>query len=907
MNHPTRRLSAKPPRRPAPPRPRAITLACLGLLATLTAQAQTANPGEPVPESVTVTGTLIRGARTVGSPVLGLSRQDIESAPASTTTDLLRQLPQIANLGASDTHFGTAQNANQNVTAGSGINLRGLGPESTLVLLSGRRLAPGGVAGQYTDPSAIPPLAIERMEVLTDGASATYGSDAVGGVVNLRLRRSFTGVDAVLRYGSADGLTQKQAGAIGGFQWASGSAMVAVDRHERTALSADERAFYTDDLRAWGGPDLRAFFASPGNVQLGAVRYAIPSGQNGVGLLPSQLVAGTSRRQSIHKGVSALPAQERSSAVFTVVQDLSDNITLSLEGFWSERQFDRFIEARSGNLTVRNTNPFFVSPTGSSSVVVNYSFFGDMGASKSGGFERSQQVAAVLDFGLPGRWKGNAHISHSVTQNRNLIDSLNNNAVNAALADTNPATALNLFCDGAAFRCNNPATVAGLLGYQDRNAKFTMVDLAVRADGPLFSLPAGALRMAVGAEVHRDKLPYFLINNTTGPTVAVTRYVDNAAFNPERDVKSVFAELNAPLVSPAMKVPGVERLDLALAGRAEHYSDFGATRNPKAGISWVPVSGLELRGTYSRAFRAPTMGDIDPVNGSAVNVVDRVDAGGATSLRGILYLGGNNAGLKPETAVIKTLGLSFKPAMVPGLTASLDFFDIDYRNRILTPGNDVTVLQRPELAAYVNRNPTAAQVEAAKANPVYSGSATEPVAGIRFIIDGRRQNAGAVRMAGSDVALRWVTPSPVGQITAGLAGTYISKYEQQFTPSTPLVTGLLNTLNNPLRWRARGELGWARDNLGSVTAFVNHSNRYTNTTLATRPEVASSTTIDLSARLSLARWLSGALAKDVALSVSVVNLTDKDPPYVQNGTLAFDPQNASSIGRMVSIAINGRW
>jgi iron complex outermembrane receptor protein len=605
--------------------------------------------------------------------------------------------------------------------------------------------------------------------------------------------------------------------------------------------------------------------------------------------------------------VSVLPAQERNGGVFNVVQELNDSVTLTLEGFWSQRRFDRSISAVSGNYTVRATNPFFVTPVaGGTSEVINYSFYGDTGAAKSIGFERSQQFAAVLDFDLPARWRGNFHVAHSTTQNRNLIDIVNNNAVNTALADTNAATSLNLFCDGAAFKCNNPATIAGLIGYQDRNAKFSMLDFAARADGPLFSVPAGTVRAAVGLQSHQDKLPYFVINNTTTPTTATTRSVDNAASNPERKVQGVFAELNVPLVSAGMQVPLVQRLDMALAGRVEHYSDFGSAKTPKVGLSWVPHDGLEVRSTYSRAFRAPTMGDIDPVQG-VVNVVDRVDANGTTSLRGLLYLGGNPSGLKPETATIKTFGLSFKPTSLRGLTASLDWFDIDYRNRILTPGNDVTVLQRPELAAYVNRAPTQAQLDAAKANPVYSGSQAESLNTIKFIVDGRRQNAGAVRQTGMDLALRYVTPSPIGQLTGGFTATYLSKYEQQFTPTTPMVGGLLNTLNNPLRLRGRLELGWAMDALASVSLFANHANAYTNASLATRPQVAALTTLDLNARLSLASWLPKEHIKDAALTLSVVNLSDKQPPYVQNGNLAFDPQTASAIGRMVSVGINGRW
>lgn len=885
-----------------------LLLLTLGPSAAL-AQAGTATAaaGSSAADSVVITGTLIRGTAPVGSPVVGVTRVDIDKAPASNPVELLRQLPQIANLGASDTHTTTTQNANQNVTVGSGINLRGLGPESTLVLVNGRRIAPGGVAGQYTDPSVIPTLAIERMEVLTDGASATYGSDAVGGVVNLKLRRNFSGVDGVLRHGSADGLTQRQASVIAGRHWDSGSVMLAVDRAERSALSADRRAFYTDDLRPWGGPDLRVFNANPGNLQVGSTRYAIPAGQNGTGLSFASLVAGTSNKQSVTKGISALPEQNRTSAVFSFNQDLSDTVQLTLEGFYSDRDFSRNLQAFNGNYTVRSGNPFFVGPAGATSVVVNHSFFNDLGPAVSTGFERAYHAAAEVNVQLPAKWNAGAYVTYSVDQNRNLSPSINNNAVNAALADTNRSTALNLFCDGAVFRCNNPATLARLGAWQDRNAKYTMVDVAVKADGPITALPAGQLRAAVGAEYHTDKLPYFLLSNNTTPTIDTWRRADNLGYNHERDVSSVFVETYVPLVSPAMKVAGVEKLELALAARAERYSDFGDTRNPKLGVNWTPVSGLELRSSFSKAFRAPTLGDLDPVNGSAVNVVDRVGPDGRTQQRGILYLGGNADGLQPERATIKTLGLSFKPAALRGLQASLDWYDIHYRNRILTPGNDLTVLQKPELAPYVNWSPTLAQIDAAKANPVYSGSATEPASGIKYIIDGRRQNAGAVQISGLDLATRYSAPSAIGTLTGGLTATYVLKYRQQFTSTTPLVDGLLNTLNNPLRLRARAELGWARDGVASVTAYVNYTNRYRNTTVTPVASVKAMSTVDLSARVELARLLPGFGPKGLYLQAAAQNLFDTQPPYVQNGTLAFDPQNASATGRLLSVSLGASW
>jgi iron complex outermembrane recepter protein len=445
------------------------------------------------------------------------------------------------------------------------------------------------------------------------------------------------------------------------------------------------------------------------------------------------------------------------------------------------------------------------------------------------------------------------------------------------------------------------------LAFNDRNSKYTLVDVAAKLDGPVMDLPAGKMRAAIGAQYHTDKLPYFLIVNNTTPNTSITRTTDNSANNPERDVTAVFAQLDVPLVSPAQKIGAIEQLDVSLAVRSERYSDFGSTSNPKVGLSWVPVQGLEVRSTYSKAFRAPTLGDTDSVNGSVVSVVDLPDADGRTSLHGIRYLGGNPNGLKPETATIKTIGLGFKPKALEGLSASLDYYSIDYRNRILTPGNDPTVLQKPELAPYVNRAPTVAEIQAAIANPVYSGNLTEPVAGIRYIIDGRRQNAGVVQISGVDFAAKYAFNAVGGQASAGFTGTYVSRYRQQFTPTTPLVDGLLNTLNNPLRLRVRGELAYARAGVFNINAFINHTNAYRNTTLATAPVVSADTTLDLNARWEIGRHFGIAGAKELSLALTVQNVADKSPPYVQNGTLAFDPQNVSAIGRFVAVSLNNRW
>jgi iron complex outermembrane receptor protein len=510
---------------------RLVALVCAGGMGAAMAQEAPAKL-----DSVVVTGTLIRGALPVGAPVSKLDREAIEKSGAASTTDLLRLLPQVQNLGATDSHNNNTQNANQNITSGSGINLRGLGPESTLTLVSGVRLAPGGLAAQYTDPATIPPLAIERIEVITDGGSATYGSDAVGGVVNIRLRKRFDGVQLTARRGQGQGLHQTQVGAIAGRNWEGGNLMFAIDKNKRSRLSADDRAFYADDMRPWGGPDLRGFNASPGNIQVGSTRYGIPAGQNGRGLSAAQLAA-TPNRQSIYKGRDALPEQDRLSLVGAFSQELSPTMRFSLEAFGSERKYERFTDPSSGSYTVRPANPFFMSPVvGATSTVVNYSWIHDLGNNLSQGHERTGRVMAGLDFDIGTDWSGNAYVATSRTDEKSLSGNINGNAVNAALADTNPATALNLFCDGAAFACNNPATLDKIRAFNDRNSSYKMHDVGMKFDGPVMKLPAGKLRVAVGGEIHKDEMAYYEDRNNSTPTNATIFHIDNARSMPKRTV-----------------------------------------------------------------------------------------------------------------------------------------------------------------------------------------------------------------------------------------------------------------------------------------------------------------------------------------------------------------------------------
>ena len=196
---------------------------------------------------IIVTGTNIRGIAAESSPVRTFTREDIQLTGAATAQDFIQTLPQNFGGGSNENIAGLPNNGDAafNFGRGSSVNLRGLGSGSTLVLLNGRRMAPSSGLGDFVDISVIPATAIERVEVLTDGASSIYGADAVAGVVNFVLRDDYDGAEASVRYGSVTegNLDEFRTGATGGKSWDGGNAILAYEFFSRTNLSAADRAF----------------------------------------------------------------------------------------------------------------------------------------------------------------------------------------------------------------------------------------------------------------------------------------------------------------------------------------------------------------------------------------------------------------------------------------------------------------------------------------------------------------------------------------------------------------------------------------------------------------------------------------------------------------------------------------
>jgi iron complex outermembrane recepter protein len=265
-------------------------------------------------EEIVVTGTHIAGGPPVGSPLITVTATDIANSGYSTIGDVVRSLPQSFGGGVNPGVVGAVGTANsQNVSSASTVNLRGLGPDSTLTLVDGHRLAYDGFANAV-DISALPLAAIERVEILTDGASAVYGSDAVAGVANFILKKDFEGVQASARYGVATrgGAAENQENLLLGTNWNSGNALLNYEHYGQNELYASDRAFSD---------------AAPGPTSL-------------------------------------LPYQRRDSAFLSTHQDLSDQISTYLEALYTERKADIAANYGSSPYFNDNTTTFFSAVSG---------------------------------------------------------------------------------------------------------------------------------------------------------------------------------------------------------------------------------------------------------------------------------------------------------------------------------------------------------------------------------------------------------------------------------------------------------------------------------------------------------------------------------------------------------------
>jgi len=867
-----------------------------------------AKPGEPQDKQILVTGTRIRGQEPAGAHVITIDRTAIEQSGLATTQSIIASIPQNFGGGPNEGTVGfTERNgANSNLGYGASVNLRGLGANSTLTLIDGNRLALGGGGGTFVDLSLIPASAIERIEVLADGASAIYGSDAVAGVVNVRLRRDFEGAETSFHSGFANGFSEFQASQIIGTKWATGHIMVAYEFYGRGRLGSEDRAYATEDLRRFGGPNYDQPYANPGTIiAADGSSWGIPKGQNGTNLTASELTPGVTNLADGRTQTDLLPETRRNAAVIALEQEITPTVTLRLLGMAADRHSNMRTFALNSPVTVPTSNPFYVDPIGTGQPVqVEYDFRDDLGPPVDESHVTNWAASGSIQAKL-GEW--GAELSGTYSREREQLDSIN--LVNyarlaVALADPNPATAFNVFGDGSHTAQATVNYVRGSVLQIDRSRQSTA---GLKFDGPLFALPGGPLRLAIGGE-YRGEWEGF--NETDDDYSLTPMDGGTAGFPLLRDVLAGFAEVSAPLVGPDQGIAGIHRLDLSIAGRYEHYSDFGSTANPKLGVTWEPVAGLALRGSFGTSFHAPGFDDVRQGQGLNQFVpLPLANPSSPTGTSNVVALFGNNPAIGPERARTFTAGIDLRPSGIRGLVLSATWFNVSYRDQIYNPAVDIFnfLTQPSRFASLISASPSASTVSGFYASPYFFNPYDISAGSVTYVVDARNANLAGTHLEGIDFDLGLRRPLAHGSAELGVSGTWLQHMDQQTTVTSPRVS-VLGTIGNPVRLRMRGRATAQIGGFG-LASFVNFTAGYTNNAVTPSEPVASWTTVDFQIAHSLG-WIGGPL-KNTKLSVSITNAFNRAPPYVNDATpysaSGFDPEQASAIGRMIGLQLVKSW
>lgn len=849
---------------------------------------------------IIVTGTSIRGVAPVGSPIVAVGRAEIDQSAATTTIKVLQETPQITNYGVSDTSRSGA-GGSSNVAYGNSINLRGIGPYATLTLINGRRGVPQGTIGATIDPSTIPTLALERVEIIADGASAVYGSDAVAGVANLILRRGYEGAQIEVQHGVADHYFESQISAIAGHKWSTGQVTASFQHTYRSNLSGRDRDFYGADLTERGGADYRVTQCAPGNIVTGGRSYAIPAG----GATPGNLVAGTANKCDNLKAIDLVPQQEINAGTINFDQDITDGIRFYADAYGARRDAVRRGQVATVNLAVPRSNAYFVAPAGTNpaSETVQYSFANDYGPySTSDITSKTIQGTAGINADLFGDWQLDVYGSYG--WNKDVVYSegnqVNASALAAALASSNPATALNPFGTSV----NNPDVIAAVLNNVTTTQGVSRMKAAeAKLDGTLLTLPGGDVKLAVGAEYYKLNLRTGQIRGPRGAQTGTDQRLG-------RNVKSAYAEILVPIFGPENAIPGFHRLTLDVAGRIDKYSDVGTTKNPKVGINWEPVADLKLHGSYGESFRAPLLTQIVSAGGTQLYIQNYFDPTVGTTVQGVALSGGNT-GLKPETARTWSFGGEYSPAFLPGAQLSLNYFDVVYKGQINGYLSNLNVLRQESLYSSIITRGAAAQAQiaqlVAQGLTVNGGTAANALAAGVFV-DGRPSNLGTTITRGLDfgLAVPFQTEN-AGDFRFSVRGTHFFTYKVGITPDSPVIDQV-NNIDYPLKWRARGTVGWTKGGF-DASAVVAWQNGYNNTYVAPAEHIKSYTTVDLRFAYDLEQTgIAG--TEGVKIGLDVQNLFDRDPPFVDlaptsnGGGGGFDPQTTNAIGRMISLSLS---
>lgn len=927
-----------------------LTSVALGTLAPSIADAQGAEspPDEDGASSeIVVTGTILRGAAPVGSQLISVGADQVQSQGATTANELMATVPQVSNLfnNVPTARLGVASNQIQVVRP----NLRNLANEtsssaSTLVIFDGHRIASVGVTQNAVDPDLVPTLAIERVEVVTDGGSATYGSDAIGGVINFITRKRFDGVKVQARYGIADNYYQVDAGAIVGKEWDTGSIYAAYNYQHNDAIFGRDRDFVRDV--DWLSPGLtpRGRFCSPGNVQIGLNMFALPA-----------LTSPTPNVCDPTDDTSVVPRSTRHGALVSLHQDLADWLTVDIRGFYGERKSETLAPWRgsttvTGGSSATNTRQFYYSPVPGQAATANQTVFFTLAPLLgrnplvSGSSFNEWGANAEFTARLTDNWQLRTLFNYSESKSEFHIPQFNQTMLTQFSRSPAAVNAINFYNPSAADLPLIERLINTENGGQGRES---LLNIRAIIDGSLLILPGGNVKVAVGFEHLADRF-----QQRIAPVDQPIGAIRSVPYTPySRKIDSVFGEVQVPIVG-ADNRGFIHELTLSGSVRYDHFDDVGSTTNPKIGVTMKPVSWLGVRASYSTSFNAPS--PVDQL-GSLRNTAQLfpinafVRPGDTPAVTGTVALQGANPGLTPQTAKSYSFGIDVEPPVLSGMRVSANYYNVKFRNIIRQPSPNSTIFVNfpDNVLANVN-GVTIAQLQdflnssgapnaaATLASALGRCNQSTGVCNIYELVDFRQGNYGTVRIEGIDFSANYRTTTDFGGIDFGVSGNYVLGRKSQTGIGAPVINDLkaVNTVlpngarlvsDATSRLQLQAVLG---TNIGNfrAQATLNHNGGYglvrcdaTTTPACTasvtgvatangqpQDRVRSFNTVNLFFKYAVPG--ESVLLRDLELTLNINNVFDQDPPLLKR-IAASTPgyANGFTLGRLVQFGVSKKF
>ena len=859
-------------------RPHCVLAAALTIAATHGA-AQT----NMIEEVVVTAATGSRIVRQGDSPS-PLSSYDGQTLLDSGLKDI-RDLVGVLSINAGAEN--NSDNLTQNYTVGTAnINLRGLGVASTLVLLNGRRQV---LSSAQTDDGSsfvdlaglIPMLAVERVEILKDGAAAIYGSEAVAGVANFITRRGFRGIELQAEYrsrvgdGSQDDLTLD--GVVGGEFGGNGEFLVAASFLDRSSLVLIE----VDWLRpATSG------FGNPGSFNVPSLgrTFADSDCEQYAGLLQALPGDSTICRFDYGPQLTAIPNEKRLQTWGRVDWDSGDT-----GNFWAELGY-------ASNDINRDVSPSF--PVLSTPIIPAYHPENPFGEDvyfqgRPYGYGQPTEVnfyehdTARLAAGFEGRFTNTSSWNVSLVRAQN--DALQNprdviaanfqaallgfggGDCNANPLDAGPEQAgaggclfFNPFSSNFAARPgetlhNSPALRPFIIGDYFGDGRSQLTTLEANVTGFLPWRDAG---YAAGVQ-YRDQLVDFFYDDITRQD-GFAFLIGNPDFDAGDQVRAAYGEVWLP-ISESVEITG--------ALRYEDYGEgVGDTLDPKVTLLYRVTDGVSIRGSYSTSFRAPSPFQTRGVQTNFTNIVDH---DGSRTFAGRRTLGDPN--LRPETSSAFNAGISWQNTGNWAFNA--DYWRYSFED----------VLRKENAQAIVNADPFDPRIERTSAGTI-------AIVNVAFI------NADRIETSGIDVSANATLDTRGGSVDAWAEATWLLEYDVTNAGVAVDALGKLNRANLGApnqRFRAAAGASWSRDAV-QITGLLRHVGGYNDDAGGS---IDSFTTLDANARWSLGRRLGEGL--DASVTLGAANLLDEDPPFV-NIAGSYDPRSSDPRGRRLFVSFGLR-